>query len=783
MTNSTQGKRKNNNKSSKFIITLWCIFISVLVFSFLFMYLISIGKFGYMPDLDEIENPKFKIATEVISADSVVLGTFFAENRTFVKYNEISPHVINALIATEDIRFYQHSGIDLKAILRVLFTGGKKGGGSTISQQLAKLLFPREEFSTLIQKITRKLREWIMAVKIERRYTKEEIITLYLNKFDFLNLAVGIKSAAKVYFNKTQDKLNIEEAAMLIGMCKNPSLYNPLKRPELTLKRRNIVLHQMYKYNFISQQQYDSLKKIPLKLNFQRVDHKEGIATHFREFLRLFMTAKKPDSTLYTDKIQYSIDTLFWNNNPLYGWCNKNYKPDGNTYDLYKDGLKIYVTIDSRMQKYAEDAVKEHIGGYLQKLFYKDIKNRKIPPFDNMLTKKEIEEIIITSIKRSERYQNLKKRGLSEKEIMRIFKIPVKTTVFSWEGEKDTLISPYDSILYHKYFLRASLVSIEPQTGHVKAYVGNINFKYFAYDMVFKGRRQVGSTFKPFLYALAMQEGLTPCYEVPNLPVTFEMPDGTLWIPKNSSKTKRDGQMVTLRWALANSINYISAWLMKRYSPEAVVTIARKMGIYSHLDPVPSLCLGVSDISLLEMTSAFSTFANKGIHVDPIFVTHITDAYGNVLANFKPKQTEAISEETAFKMIDLLRSVVQQGTSWRLKGRYNVLCDVAAKTGTTQNQSDGWYIGVIPNLATGIWVGGEERSIHFRSLELGQGANMALPIWAYFMKKVFSDNSLNKKYSPHNTFIPPSSYKPDPACYKTLPYEKPDEVLEGIILN
>ncbi len=765
----------------KAIRVLWIIFIiSIIVLTVLF-FLISKGYLGYMPSFDEIENPKNQLATEIISSDGVVLGSYFRENRTPVNYENISKNVIDALIATEDVRFYSHSGVDLRAIGRVIIGGGKKGGGSTISQQLAKMLFPRENFSNPIKKIIRKLREWVMAIKLEKRYTKEEIITLYLNKFDFLYLAVGIKSAAKVYFSTTPDSLKIEQAAMLVGMCKNPSLYNPIRRPEQTLQRRNVVLMQMLKYGYLTQKQYDSLKVLPLGVKFLRVDHKEGLATYFREYLRMIMTANKPDPDDYIDKQRYYEDSLDWETNPLYGWCNKNTKPDGSNYDIYKDGLKIYCTIDSRMQQYAEEAIYEHMAKFLQPAFFKEQKGRKKAPFAWNLSDEEINQIMTLAIKRSERYKVLKKQGISEGEIMKIFHTPIPMNVYSWYGEIDTILSPYDSIRYHKFFLRTSLFSMEPSTGYVKAYVGGINYKYFAFDQAMIGKRQVGSTFKPFLYTLAMQEGYSPCYEVPNIPVSFELPDGNTWTPKNSGPTKRDGQMVTLRWGLANSVNYISAWLMKRYNPHAVINIARKMGIRSKIDPVPSICLGVSEISLAEMTAAFSVFANKGIYVQPIFVTRITDANGNVLATFKPQRNEAISETTAYKMIELLRAVVNQGTSWRLKGRYNIQADVAAKTGTTQNQSDGWYIGITPKLVTGVWTGGEERSIHFNNLELGQGASMSLPTWAYYMKRVYAN--INLWYSEKDLFEKPANFDADMGCAKLKPYEEVGtdyEILETI---
>jgi penicillin-binding protein 1A len=771
----------NSVRLKKIIRILWILFIIPIIFLFVFFYFISQGYLGYMPSFEEMENPKNKLATEIISNDGIVLGTYFRENRTPIKYNEISQNLVNALIATEDARFYSHSGVDLRAIGRVILGTGKKGGGSTLSQQLAKMLFPREEYANPIKKVIRKFREWFMAIKLERRYTKEEIITMYFNKFDFLNLAVGIKSAAKVYFSTSPDSIKIEQAAMLVGMCKNPSLYNPIRRPQQTLERRNVVLGQMLKYGYIKKSEYDSLSKLPLKIKFQKVDQKEGLATYFREYLRQIMTAKEPNTNDYIDKQRYYEDSLDWQTNPLYGWCNKNLKPNGSPYDIYKDGLKIYCTIDSRMQRYAEEAVKYHLSTELQPKFLKEQKGRKKAPFAWNVTDEEINNIMKLSVKRTDHYRVLKNAGFSENEIMNVFKTPVPMTVFSWHGDKDTVLSPYDSLRYYKFFLWSSLMSMEPNTGYVRAYVGGLDYRYFNFDMVKFGKRQVGSTFKPFLYTLAMQEGYSPCYEVPNIPVSFDLPDGTTWSPKNSGETKRDGQMVTLRWALANSINFISAWLIKRYNPYAVINIARKMGVRSHIDPVPAICLGVPEISLYEMVAAFSTFADHGVYTQPIFVTRITDANGNVLGTFKPQRNEAISEQTAYMMIELLRGVVNQGTSWRLKGKYNILNDVAAKTGTTQNQSDGWYIGLVPKLVTGVWVGGEDRSIHFNSLEMGQGASMALPIWAYYMKKVYANPSLG--YSDKDVFDKPVNIKQDMDCNKYKPYEEPGndyEIIESM---
>ncbi|PIP54588.1 MAG: penicillin-binding protein [Bacteroidetes bacterium CG23_combo_of_CG06-09_8_20_14_all_32_9] len=767
-----------------YIKFLWFIFIFPIISVFILFFFISEGYLGYMPSFSEMENPKNNIASEVISSDGIILGTYFKENRTNAKFENISPYLVKALIATEDVRFYSHSGVDIKALGRVVLGTGRKGGGSTISQQLAKMLFPREDFSNFFSKILRKLREWVMAVKLEKRYTKEEIIIMYFNKFDFLNLAVGIKSAAKVYFNSEPDSLKLEQAAMLVGMAKNPSLYNPLRRPDLTKERRNIVLSQMKKYGFITEAQFDSLKLLPLNVKFQRVDHKEGIATYFREYIRIIMDANKPEAGDYIDKQEYYEDSLDWETNPLYGWCNKNLKPNGTPYNIYKDGIKIYSTVNSAMQKYAEYAVARHLKDEIQVKFFKEQKGRSKAPYAWNVNLQQIDEMMIQSMKRSERYRVLKLQGLSSAEIEKTFHEPAQMSVFSWKGDIDTVLTPWDSIKYYKFYLRASLMSMEPQTGFVRAYVGGINYRHFQYDMVELGRRQVGSTFKPFLYTLAMQEGYSPCYEVPNVPVTFELPDGNTWTPHNSGKTKRDGKMITLRWALANSVNFISAWLMKRYNPYAVINIARKMGVRSKIEPVPAICLGTPELKLAEMVGAFSTFADHGIYTQPIFVTRITDKNGNVLATFKPARTEAISEETSYLMIELLRGVVSFGTSWRVKGVYKAEGDIAAKTGTTQNQSDGWYVGLVPRLVTGVWVGGEDRGIHFNSIVNGQGASMALPIWAYYMEKIYANKSLG--YSVKEMFEKPKNIKINIDCSKEAKYEELPgndyDIIEGVDL-
>jgi len=731
-----------------YIWLFWLFFIAPILLVIALFISISEGKMGEMPSIEQLENPKNFLASEVFSSDQKLLGKYFNQNRTTVKFNDLSPHLVDALVATEDIRFYEHSGIDFKALGRVVYgviSGNSRGGGSTVTQQLAKNLFPRKNFNNIFEIIIRKLQEWVIAVKLERTYSKEEIIALYFNKFDFLNLAVGIKSAARVYFNTTPDRLNIEQAATLVGMVKNPSIFNPRRNPDTTQHRRNVSLSQMLKYEYISRAEFDSLKLIPLNIDFQKVSHNLGMSTYFREYLRTTLNAKKPVRKAYASwqHTKFKEDSLEWETNPLYGWCNKNFKPDSTHYDLYKDGLKIYTTINSSMQKYAEEAVAEHLGEDLQPLFFKLEKNNKKAPFSWRISTKEIKKIMRASMHRSERYRVLKKAKQTEAEILKSFNTKTKMQVFSWHGDIDTVMTPMDSIRYYKYFFRAGLMSMEPQTGYVRAYVGGTNHTHFKYDHVKVAKRQVGSTFKPFLYTLAMQEGYHPCDKVPNIPVTFHMPEGQKdWMPRNSGKTKYDGKMVSLKWGLANSVNYISAYLMKQFNPAAVIKIARKMGVRSYIPAVPSICLGTADLSLFEMVGAYSTFANQGIYTNPIFVTRIEDKNGNVIANFKPKRVEAVSEKTAYTMLRLMEGVVNEGTSVRLRYKYKIKTQIAGKTGTTDNNSDGWFIGITPKLVTGIWVGGDERSIHFGRTLYGQGANMALPIWAIYMKKIYANASL-----------------------------------------
>lgn len=748
----------NSRRSYKLYLGIfWGLFSSIILFLVILFYSISDGKLGFMPSFEELENPKNNLASEIYSSDRIILGTYFKENRSNISYDKLSPHLVNALIATEDIRFHKHSGIDIRALMRVISgvaTGQSKGGGSTITQQLAKMLFPRENFKNKFSIVFRKLREWAIAVKLEKRYTKNEILTMYFNKFDFLNLAVGVKSAAKVYFNVTPDSLKIEQAAMLVGMAKNPSLFNPLRRPDTTLHRRNVVFSQMLKYNYINQVQFDSLKQIPLELEYQKVDHKLGIATYFREYLRMNLNAHEPKSKNYYRYLDFERDSVRWIEDPMYGWCNKNKKTDSTYYNLYRDGLRIYTTLNSKMQRYAEEAVQEHLGKDLQPNFFKEQKGRTKAPFSNDLTKAQIKGIMKTAMRRSSRYHDHRRARLSKDSIETIFNTPTPMKIFTWNGEVDTVLTPMDSMRYYKHFFRAGIMSMEPHTGYVRAYVGGPNYKHFQYNHVSQGKRQVGSTFKPFLYTLAMQEGISPCYKVPNVPTTFVLPNGQEkkeWTPKNSGNTKYDGKMVTLKWGLANSINYISAWLMNRFKPQSVVSIAKRMGITSDIIPVPAICLGVTDISLHEMVGAFNTFPSKGVHVDPVFVTRIEDKYGNVLATFVPDKKEAISEKTAYLMTNLLQNVVYRGTAIRLRLKYGLKNEIAGKTGTTQNQSDGWFMGFVPKLTTGIWVGCEDRAVHFNSIALGQGANMALPIWALYMQKVYAD-SLSLDYSIEDKF-------------------------------
>ena len=752
---------KNKTNYKKYIIWFWSAILLFVAGGFLFFFLIANSILGFMPSFEELENPRNVLASEIFFEDGKVLDKYFIrENRTFVNYKNLPPHLVDALIATEDVRFYSHSGIDLRGLVRVvkgiLTNNSSSGGGSTLSQQLAKMLFPRNRHTSKTELVLRKFKEWVIAVKLERSYTKEEIILMYLNKYDYLNNAVGIKSAAGVYFDILPDSLQLHQSAMLVGMAKNSSLYNPVRRPKMVLKRRNIVLNQMAKYSFISKEVRDSVKQLPLDLNYQKVDYKLGAAPYIREYLRLTITAKKPVRKNYASwqKQKYIEDLDEWENNPLFGWCNKNIKPNGENYNIYSDGLKIYTTLDSRMQKYAVEAVEQHLRYDLQPLFDGSMKDLKNPPFANNMTNKSVKKLFNSEIRRSERYRLLKKRGKNFDEIKQVFNEPADMTVFSWKGEIDTTMTPLDSIKWYLRYFRSSFMAMDTETGKVKAYVGGPNYKYFMYDMVKSGKRQVGSTIKPFLYTLAMQNGLTPCTKVPYVSQQFQEADGSIYEPKDSDvDEEKDGKLVTLKWGLANSKNRISAWVLKQFNPRAVVEVMKRMGIYSPIDPVSSMFLGVSDVSLYEMVGAFNTYANLGVYIKPYFVTRIEDRHGNTIAVFAPEQHEAIDEQTAYLMLNLMQGVINEGTGIRLRGsslwRENVTQEygqftmpIAGKTGTTQNHSDGWFIGVTPKLTAGVWTGASLRSIHFRTITTGQGANMALPIWGYFYKKVLADKSL-----------------------------------------
>lgn len=736
----------------KFFVIFWSIIIVGIIGLFVFFWLISAGKLGFMPTFEELENPNNRFASEVFFADGPSMSKYFEkENRKYTEYREIPQSVMDALIATEDVRFYDHSGVDVRGLFRVLkglvtANVSSAGGGSTISQQLAKMLFPRESDLNVFELAIRKFREWVIAVKLEKSYTKEEILTMYLNKYDFLNLAVGISSAADIYFQVPLDSLKVEQAAMLVGMAKNSSYFNPVRRPELTLNRRNVVLSQMYKYDKITEEQYDSLKMLPLGLDFKRVDHKEGLATYFREYLRLFMTANKPEKEHYNNMQQFRLDSVAWETNPLYGWCKKNVKVDGTHYDLYSDGLKIYATLDSRMQKYAEEAVQEHLAQDLQPLFDKEKVHKVNSPFSNDMKPEEIEGALNRSIKQSERYRIASKEGMKYAEIRKTFDQPVEMQIFTWQGIRDTTMTPLDSIKHYKAFFRSGFMVMDPKTGYIKAYVGGPDYRYFMYDMVSVGKRQVGSTIKPILYTLAMQEGLGPCDKVPNIPQTFVLPDGTPWTARGG--TKRKGEMVTLRWGLANSENNISGWVLKQFTPDAVAQMAYKMGINSFIDPVPSVFLGTAEISVKEMVAAYSIFANKGVYNSPIPVYRIEDKYGNLLEEFRPESREVITENTAYLMCNLLEGVVTSGTGVRLRYKYKLMNPMGGKTGTTQAHADGWFMGVTPQLVGGVWVGAEDRSIHFQNLANGQGASMALPIWGKFLQKAYGDPQLKMNDKP-----------------------------------
>lgn len=748
----------------KIVKILWIFIALIALVCVIIFFSISKGWVGYMPPVEDLENPNYKFATEVLSEDGKVLGTYSysKENRVYIGYGDLSPNIINALIATEDVRFTEHSGIDAKALFRAIVKRGvlmqkNAGGGSTITQQLSKQLYSPSA-DNIIERLFQKPIEWVIAVKLERYYTKEEILTMYLNKFDFLNNAVGIKTAAFTYFGSEPKDLKIEEAATLIGMCKNPSLYNPVRFNERARGRRNVVLDQMRKAGYITAEECDSLQALPLKLVYNRVDHKEGMATYFREYLRGVLTAKEPNKSDYRgwQMQKYYEDSLDWKNNPLFGWCEKNTKKDGSKYNLYTDGLKIYTTIDSRMQKYAEDAVTEHLKE-LQGYFFKEKKGAKKAPYTFRLTQEQVDEILGRAMKQSDRYRTMKGAGASDAQIKKAFDTPEQMSVFSWEGEKDTIMTPMDSIRYYKFFLRAGFMSMDPRSGHVKAYVGGPNYHYFQYDMAMVGRRQVGSTIKPYLYTLAMENGFSPCDQVRHVEYTLIDENGKPWTPRNANK-KLIGDMVTVKWGLANSDNWVTAYLMSKLNPYNLKRLINTFGVRNReIVPSVSLCLGPCEISVGEMVSAYTAFPNKGIRVAPLFVTRIEDSDGNVLATFSPEMQEVISASSAYKMLVMLRAVVNEGTGGRVR-RLGVKADMGGKTGTTNFNADGWFMGFTPSLVSGAWVGGEDRDIHFDTMLHGQGASMALPIWAKYMVKVLGDKSLG--YDENEKFQLPEGFDP-----------------------
>ena len=709
------------NSTPRYVKTMWIVFGIVWLTIILFFALLSMGWLGFMPSFEELENPRSLQASEVIADDGEVLGYIGLQNRSNVTYDQISPNLVNALVATEDSRFYHHSGIDSRSLFRVLFKTvigrhGSSGGGSTITQQLAKNLFPREHQSKL-GVVFAKMKEWVVAVKLEHNYSKQEIIAMYFNTVDFGSNAFGIKTASKTFFNKQPSELSVDEAAILVGLLKAPTTYNPVRHPDNALARRNTVMMQMNKYGYLCDEDFEALKEKPIDMaHYSPQSHNDGLATYLREYLRSYMK----------------------------DWCKHHRKPNGEHYDVHKDGLKIHTTIDSRMQRYAEQAVREHFSKEIQPAFDRELAKRKGNPFCDIKADQQT-KFLEQAMRNSDRYRALKSEGLNQKEIRAKFDEKVKMRVFTWKGDRDTVMSPWDSLIYCKRFLNAGLMSVEPGTGYVRAYVGGINYRHFKYDNV-QSHRQVGSTFKPFVYTMALQDlGMYPCTEVPNSKVCFEVWGKPDWCPKNSTHERED-EMVTLKWALAHSVNWVSAYLMKQGSPEQVIDIARKMGVRSPIDAVPAISVGTPEITVYEMAGAMATFANKGEYVEPIFVTKIEDSKGMVLERFTPHRNQAISETTAYMMLELMKGVVQSGTGVRLNYKYHLnkySNNIAGKTGTTQNNSDCWFVGITPRLATAVWTGGELRSIHFRNMTYGQGAAMALPIFGLYMEKIYQDKKIN----------------------------------------
>ena len=751
-----------------FVRFLWTLLILVVLGAATAFYAIDQGWIGYMPPIEDLHNPINRYATQVYSSDGKLLGTwnYNRENRVLVDYTKLSPALVQALVATEDVRFYEHSGIDFYALGRAIVKRGimgqkSAGGGSTITQQLAKQLYSEHAKSTM-ERVLQKPIEWVIAVKLERNYTKDEIITMYLNYFDFLHNAVGIKTASNTYFSKEPKDLTVNEAATLVGLCKNPSYYNPVRNPERSRERRNVVLGQMVKAGVLSQADYDKYSAEPMQLHFHVSDHKDGIATYFRDFLRRYMMAKKPERALYAswNMVKYCVDSINWETDPLYGWCNKNKKKNGEPYSIYTDGLRVHTTIDSRMQKYAEQAVEKHVAKYLQPAFDKANLKKPNAPYSKDLSSAQVSKILMRSVRQCERYRALKENNASDAEIQKSFHTPVRMSIFTYHGEVDTTMTPIDSIKYYKSFLRTGFLSICPQNGHVKAYVGGLNFSHFAYDMAMEGRRQVGSTIKPLLYSLAMENGFSPCDEAPNVQQTY-MVAGKPWTPRNSGRA-RYGQMVTLKWGLQQSNNWISAYLMSKLNPQAFVDLLRQYGISNpEIHPSMSLCLGPCEITVGEMASAYTAFVNHGIRAAHMFVTRIEDGEGNLIAQFQPRMNEVISEESANKMLYMLKAVVDGGTAGRLRHKYEMKGEIGGKTGTTNNNSDAWFVGITPSLVSVCWVGGDDRDIHFDSMDMGQGATMALPVFAYYMQQIYADPQIG--INENAVFDMPEGY--DPCSY------------------
>ena len=766
-----------------FVRLLWTLMILFVLGAGVAFYAINEGWIGYMPPIEDLQNPINRFATQIYSSDGKLIGTwnYNRENRVMVDYTKLSPHLVHALVATEDARFYEHSGVDFYALGRAVIKRGlmgqkSAGGGSTITQQLAKQLYS-EHASTTMERLLQKPIEWVIAVKLERNYTKDEILTMYLNYFDFLHNAVGIKTASNTYFSKDPIDLTVNEAATLVGLCKNPSYYNPVRYPERSRDRRNVVLGQMLKEGYLTQADYDKYSAEPMQLHFHIADHKDGLATYFRDFLRRYLTAKKPERALYAswNMVKYHIDSINWVSDPLYGWCNKNKKRNGDYYSIYTDGLRVHTTIDSRMQKYAEQAVYEHVVKFLQPNFNEGKKSKANFPYSSSLTSSQVQQVLMRNIRQCERYRVLKESGASEDEIQKSFRTAVPMTIFTYHGSVDTTMTPLDSIKYYKSFLRTGFMSICPQNGHVKAYVGGLDFMHFAYDMVMEGRRQVGSTIKPFLYSLAMENGFSPCDLAPNVQQTY-MVAGKPWTPRNSGRS-RYGEMVTLKWGLQQSNNWISAYLMSKLSPQAFVDLLRQYGINNpEIHPSMALCLGPCEITVGEMASAYTAFVNHGIRASHMFVTRIEDGDGNIIAQFTPRMNEVISEESAHKMLYMLKAVVDGGTAGRLRFKYNLKGDLAGKTGTTNNNSDAWFMGLTPTLVNACWVGGDDRDIHFESMSMGQGATMALPIFALYMQKLYQDKHLG--YNENAVFDLPEGYDPCSFVEEALEANDIEEIFE-----